>query len=227
MYELTLIFLLALLFLIVYFVGMRQNRKVAVQYAKAVKEYMSPKSNFVGFRPYSRGGFRALCKMKDEEAFEHVEMAVSLVDRENLMHYPLSLLTKDCDRIACWGFLKNPISVDLEILTKVDEKIHRKMTSERNLKNVTIENASYHPFFIVYASNKNLAHNFLSNRKLEKFLLEAKDSIRRLSLDSKNSRVYLIGDLRKPTSLKNLLDIFMCSADQSRKIQKTLVDVQN
>ncbi|MEM2281144.1 MAG: hypothetical protein QXZ68_04045, partial [Candidatus Bathyarchaeia archaeon] len=87
MYEITSIFALAFLFLIVYFVGMYRNRKIAVNYARTVKEHMSPRSTFVGFRPYSRGGFRALCKLKEKEPFTEVEMAVSLVDRENLMHY--------------------------------------------------------------------------------------------------------------------------------------------
>ncbi|MEM2522950.1 MAG: hypothetical protein QXW82_07375, partial [Candidatus Bathyarchaeia archaeon] len=104
MYEITIIFALAFIFLIVYFVGMYRNRKIAVNYARTVKEHMSKRSTFVGFRPYSRGGFRVLCKLKEKEPFTEVGMAVSLVDRENLMHYPLSLLTKDKDRLACWGF---------------------------------------------------------------------------------------------------------------------------
>jgi len=217
MYEFTAIFLLALLFITVYFVGMRRNRKIAVKYAKAVKAHMSPRSEFVGFRPYSRGGFRALCKLKEKEAFTQVEMAVSLVDRENLMHYPLSLLTKDRDRLACWGFLKDSITFDLEIFSNPDEKLCQKMASEKNLKEITVKNA-LGASFAVMTSNQNSANRFLSNRKLEKCVLEVKDSVKRLSLSSKDSRIYLIGELQEDSSIKSLVDILMCCGEQCRKI---------
>jgi len=217
MYEFTAIFLLALLFITVYFVGMRRNRKIAVKYAKAVKAHMSPRSEFVGFRPYSRGGFRALCKLKEKEAFTQVEMAVSLVDRENLMHYPLSLLTKDRDRLACWGFLKDSITFDLEIFSNPDEKLCQKMASEKNLKEITVKNA-LGASFAVMTSNQNSADRFLSNRKLEKCVLEVKDSVKRLSLSRKDSRIYLIGELQEDSSIKSLVDILMCCGEQCRKI---------
>ena len=217
MYEFAAIFLLALLFIIVYFVGMRRNRKIAVKYAKAVKDYMSPRSEFVGFRPYSRGGFRTLCKLKEKEAFTQIAMAVSLVDRENLMHYPLSLLTKDRDRLACWGFLKDSILFDLEIFSNPDEKVCQKMASEKNLKEITVKNA-LGASFAVMTSNQNSADRFLSNRKLEKCVLEAKDSVKRLSLSRKDSRIYLIGELQEDSSIKSLVDILMCCGEQCRKI---------
>jgi len=37
MYEVEAIFTLALLFIIVYFVGSRQNKKLSIKYAKAIK----------------------------------------------------------------------------------------------------------------------------------------------------------------------------------------------
>jgi len=217
LYEFTAIFLLALLFIIVYFIGMRQNRKIAVKYAKAVKSHTSPRSDFVGFRPYSRGGFRALCKLKEKEAFTQIEMAVSLVDRENLMHYPISLLTKDRDRLACWGFLKSPTSFDLEILPKQNEKLCQKMALEKNLKEMTAKNA-LNTSFAVLTSDQNSANKFLSDHGLRKHITEAKDSVKRLSLSRKDSRVYLIGELQGDSSIKSLLDILMCCGEQSRKI---------
>lgn len=217
MHEITLIFLLALLFLIVYFVGMRQNRKIAVKYARTIKDYMSPRSEFVGFRPYSRGGFRAVCKMKEKEAYTQIEVAVSLVDRENLMHYPLSLLTKDCDRLACWGFLKKPVSFNIEVLPAKEEKLCQKMSSEKNLKTVPLK-SEFSKFFKVLASDPESANIFLSNTRLQKSILEMKASIKRLSLSEKESRVYLISELREASSLKSLIDILTCCGEQAQKV---------
>jgi hypothetical protein len=196
---------------------MRQNRKIAVKYARTVKDYMSPKSEFVGFRPYSRGGFRALCKMKEKEDFTQIEMAVSLVDRENLMHYPLTLLTKDTDRLACWGFLKDPLPFNMEILSKPNEKVRQKMATEKELKEITVNN-TWNSSFAVLTSDQKSAEKFLSYARLEKCLMDAKDSIKRLSLNSKESRIYLIGNLQNDSSIKSLLDILLCCGEQSRKI---------
>lgn len=218
MYEITLIFALAFLFLIVYFVGMYRNRKIAVNYARAVKEHMSQRSTFVGFRPYSRGGFRALCKLKEREPFTEVEMAVSLVDRENLMHYPLSLLTKDKDRLACWGFFKDPISFSMEILPIRDEKLCSKVTHERGLTRV-VSDGEFYESFAVLASNHELADKFLSDYRLQKRILEMKTFIKRLSLSEKDSRLYLIGDLEETSSVRSLIDVFMYCGERCRKFQ--------
>lgn len=218
MYEITLIFALAFLFLIVYFVGMYRNRKIAVSYARTVKEHMSQRSTFVGFHPYSRGGFRALCKLKEKEPFTEVEMAVSLVDRENLMHYPLSLLTKDKDRLACWGFLKGSISFSVEILPIKDEKLCLKVASERGLTRVVSDDEFYESFAVLASDNK-LASKLLSDRRLQKHILEMKAFIKRLSLSEKESRLYLISDLKEVSSIKSLIDTFMYCGERCAKFQ--------
>lgn len=219
MYEITLIFALAFLFLMVYFVGMYRNRKIAVKYARTVKEHMSPRSSFVGFRPYSRGGFRTLCKLKEKEPFTEIEMAVSLVDRENLMHYPLALLTKDKDRLACWGFFKDSIPLSMEILPINEEKLCLKVASERGLIRV-ISDDDFYKYFAVLASNQEIADKFLSDRRLQKHILEMKAFIKRLSLSEKESRLYLIGELKEASSVKSLIDVFMYCGEHCIKFQR-------
>jgi len=216
MYEFETIFLVALSFLIVYFVGRHQNRKIGVKYAKAIKEHMTSRSEYVGFRPYGRGGFRSLCRMKDSEALTKVEMAVTLVDRENLMHYPLSLLTRDCDRLVCWGYLKDATLPYIEILQKLNPKSLRKITLQKQLQEVAIQECKLKEWFTFLASDPHVAKRFLSDSQVKKYLLEAKNFIRRLSLDQNEKRVYLIGELTS-TSLKPLLDVLFCCAEQHKR----------
>jgi len=224
MYEITLIFALAFLFLIVYFIGIYRNRKIAVSYARTVKEHMSPRSSFVGFRPYSRGGFRALCKLKEEEPFTEIEMAVSLVDRENLMHYPLALLTKDKDRLACWGFLKGTLPFSMEILPIKEEKLCLKVANERGLTRV-ISDGEFYESFAVLASDEEMVNKFLSNRHLQKHILEMKASIKRLSISGKESRLYLIGELKEASSVKSLINMFMKCGKHCEKFQTNVKQV--
>lgn len=218
MYEIIMIFVLAFLFLIVYFIGMYRNRKIAVKYARTVKEHLSLRSSFVGFRPYSRGGFRALCKLKEKEPFTEIEIAVSLVDRENLMHYPLALFTKDRDRLACWGFFKDPAPFSMEILPVKEEKLCQKVISEKGLVRV-ISDGDFYESFAVLVSDQKIASKFLSNSRLQKRILNMKDSIKRLSIDEKHSWLYLIGELKEESSIKDLIDMFMCCGENCKKFQ--------
>lgn len=218
MYEIALIFVLAFLFIIVYFIGMYRNRKIAVKYARTVKEHMSSRSSFVGFRPYSRGGFRALCKLKEKEPFTEIEIAVSLVDRENLMHYPLALLTKDKDVLACWGFFKGSILFSMEVIPIKEEKLCLKVASERGLTRV-ISDSEFYESFAVLASDQELANKFLSDRRLQKHILEMKAFIKRLSLSEKESRLYLRSELREASFIKSIIDFFMYCGEHCRKFQ--------
>jgi len=219
MYEFEIIFLLALLFLIVYFVGSYRNRRIGVRYARAIKEYMTPHSEFVGFRPYARGGFRTLCRMKEGEAFTRIEMAVSLVDRENLMHYPLSLLTEDRDRLVCWGFLKETVPSDIEILLRSDTKSRKKLASQRELKEIGIKNNELMESFTFLASDPAFAQKSLSDSRVQRSLLEARSFVKRLSLNQRESRLYLSGDLRKD-SLNPLLNLLIHCGEQQHKVNE-------
>jgi len=218
MYEFETIFLVALFFLIVYFVGSHQNRKIGVKYAKAIKEHMTSRSEYVGFHPYGRGGFRSLCRMKDSGALTKVEMAVTLVDRENLMHYPLSLLTRDCDRLVCWGYLKEVTSADIEIVQKLDQRALRKITLQKQLQEVAIHEGKLEESLTFLSSDPDVAKRFLSDSQVRKYLMEAKNFIKRLSLNHDETRVYLIGELTD-TSLKPLLDLLFCCGEQHIRVQ--------
>lgn len=169
---------------------------------------MASRSDFVGFRQYGRGGFRALCKLKEKEPFAQIEIAVSLVDRENLMHYPLSFLTKDCDRLACWGLLDKPVPFDIEILPAKLEKLCRKITSERNLKVMDLKD-EFGESFIILASDVGSASRFLLDNGLHKRILNMGPFIKRLSLISKDSMIYLMGELKGASHVKHFIDILM------------------
>jgi len=208
MYEVEAIFTLALLFIIVYFVGSRQNKKLSIKYAKAIKEHMAPHSEFVGFRAYGRGGFRSLCRLKNEKVFSRIEIAVALVDRENLMHYPLSLLTREYDRLVCWSFPKNTIPSDTEILPKGDKKLHKKIVSQGKLKEITVKERELSDSFTFMAANVDFAERFLSDPNVQRGLREAKNFVRRLSLSQHDSWVHLIAELREE-SLKPLLNLVL------------------
>jgi hypothetical protein len=105
----------------------------------------------------------------------------------------------------------------MEILSKPNEKVRQKIATEKELKEITVNN-TLNSSFAVLTSDQESAEKFLSYAKLEKHLMETKDSIKRLSLNSKESRIYLIGNLQDDSTIRSLLDILLCCGEQSRKI---------
>lgn len=115
---------------------------------------------------YGRSGFRSLCQMKKKKAFSKIQIAVALVDRENLMHSPLSFITRDYDRVVCWGFPKGTVSLDIEILLKFDRKTHKKIAKQKQLQEISPENAKLKESFKFVSSDIKLAKQFISDPKL-------------------------------------------------------------
>ncbi|MEM1574651.1 MAG: hypothetical protein QXF09_00330 [Nitrososphaerota archaeon] len=208
MYEFWAFFLLAFIFLIVFFIGSNKNRKLSIKYAKAIKELMTPYSDFIGFKSFGYSGFRSLCRLKKDEAFDKIEIAIALIDRENLMHYPLSFITKDYDRFVCWGFLKNKIPLNIEILPKINKKSYEKMISQKNLKEFIIEESEFKESFIFLTDNINFAEKILLKPNIKENLLNMRKFIKRLSLNREESWIYLIAELKEET-LKPLLTLIL------------------
>ena len=209
MYDFWAIFLLAFIFLIVFFIGSNKNKKLSIKYAKAIKEYMTPHSEFIGFKPFGYSGFRSFCRLKKENAFDKIEIAIALIDRENLMHYPLSFITKEYDRFVCWGFLKNKIPSNIEIFQKIDKKNYEKIILEKKLKEIVIEEEKeLKESYIFLTDDVNFAEKILLKPEIKENLLNMKKFIKRLSLNKEESWIYLIAEL-KEEALKPLLNLIL------------------
>lgn len=209
MYEFEAIAALALAFITAYFIGSYRNRKLLMRYARAIRELVSPFSENLGFRSFGHSGFRSLTQLKkDARGLSKIEMAVSLVDRENLMHYPLSLLTKEYDRFVCWATTRNPVHSDIEIISKLDRKSCDKIVSARRLTEVEIDDEELNNWFTTFVANNDYANKFLSDRNFKRSLFRAKTYVRRLSLNREDSRLFMLAELRKE-SLEPLLNLIM------------------
>jgi len=207
MYEFEAIALVAFLFILTYLLGSLRNRRLAVKYAKLIREQMSPYCSRVGFRRLGLTGFRVLCQPKDvERRFEKIEMAVSLVDRENLMHYPLSLFTREHDRLVCWLFPRNEVPFDLDVLSLAEKKLHRKLLGMNTLKEVQGDQADLQGFFPPLASDVRAAKRFLSHQEVRESLVKASNVLRLLSLSHSESRIHLVGKASRE-SIELLLNL--------------------
>lgn len=210
----------AFLFVVNYIIGSFRNRKLAIQYSKMIKAYMSPHCERIGFRVYSRSNFRSLCQLKDSPhaSYSRIEVAVVLTDRENLIHYPLSLITKEHDRLVCWGYLKNAAPMRLELFPTYQEKLRKKFLSDSSIKEAP-PRIPVIKDFSVFTSNTELANRFLSNAKIQGDLSKTKGFVKSLSIDQKNSLVHLIYDLSRE-SLEPAFDFLMTCGETLTKMTK-------
>jgi hypothetical protein len=190
MYEFEAIAILALLFIIVYIFGSSRNRKLAKKYAKIIKECLSPYSEFIGFRAFGLSGFRCLSQLKKDERFSKIEIAVTLMDRENLMHYPLSLITHERDRLVCWAFLKRKPSCRIEILPKSNVKAIKKLPDD--LKLVLIEK-EFDEGFIIKSRFEDYPKRVFADNSIRQRMLGFKDYVMRVSIKDEDSMLHLIG----------------------------------
>jgi len=205
MYEFEVIAILASLFIIVYMLGSFRNRKLAKKYAKIIKEHLAPYSDFVGFRAFGHSGFRCLSQLKKDEKFSKIEIAVTLMDRENLMHYPLSLITHEHDNFVCWAFLKHKPTCQIEILPKTNVKAIKKLPDD--LKPVLVEKG-FDEMFIVKSRFGDHPKRLFADNSIRQDILEFKDHVKRISIKNEDSALYLLG-IANEVSIPQLIDFLL------------------
>jgi len=197
------------MFIIAYTVGAFRNRQLLVKYSKIVKKQLQPKSEYVGFRPLGSSGLRVLGNMNKVAPLSRIEIAISLVDRENIMHYPLALITKEHDRLTVWGFPRVKPAFSLEVCARIGRPF-QKRSLELTLKDSTLDQGEVKKFFHIASSNEIKARDILCDDEFACSLLHAKDFLRYLLVDEAKSHIFLTGKLTEE-SLGLLLDVVMAS----------------
>jgi hypothetical protein len=204
MNEFETIVILAAAFIIAYIIGGLRNRKILVGYSRILKAHMQSKSDFLGFRQFGSSGFRATSNMKKESPLSKIEVAVSLVDRENVMHYPLSLITKENDRVSIWASPRTKPSFNLEIYPR--GKSIPKRPNGLILDTIKIDQGELEEFYQAATSDKAKAGGVLEDDRFVRVLLRVRPFLRYLLVDKSESRMFLIGRLTEE-SLGLLLEI--------------------
>lgn len=209
--EYEAIVVLAAAFIVVYIVGTFRNRRLLVKYSQITKKHLGPSSEFLGFRPFGSSGFRALCNIRSEKPLSKMEVAVSLVDRENVMHYPLSWITKEKDKVTVWAYPRKRPVFSLGIWSTKEKNLRPQ--SELELKEIKTDQENLGTFRIL-SSDDTKADEFLSDKNLLSSLPRAKDFLHSLLVDKNESRIILTGRLTDD-SLPALLDLVMASASRA------------
>ncbi|MBS7637638.1 hypothetical protein KEJ49_01935 [Candidatus Bathyarchaeota archaeon] len=171
---------------------------------------MKTRSLPVRYRRISGGrGFRALCLMRNKEIFERIEIAINLADRDNVMHYLLSPITRDEDRFLCWAFLNIKPMSSIEIVPRNRVKAFYK-SIEKNpekygkLKLYKVDDVFDDDFSIFTEDAEAVSTMF--PKRIRNHIIEVRGSIKGISVVSGEDFIRLAGTASERT-IPLLLDI--------------------
>ncbi len=230
-YGLSIVFIFAFAFVIWYLIGSWINLKIARRYAKIIEESMKARSMPVRYRRISGGrGFRALCLMRNKDIFERIEIAINLADRDNVMHYLLSPITRDEDRFICWAFMnvKPPSSIEIvpkkrvKSIYKLIGKIPEKYGKLKLYKNDEILDNE----FSIFTEDIRVV-SMIFKKNIQNYIMEMRRSIRGISVVGGEDFIRLAGTANEKTIplLLNLVWEIGKSIVEEHKNKSVLDDV--
>lgn len=209
-YGLTIVFIFAFAFVIWYLIGSWINLKIARRYANIIEESMKTRSLPVRYRRISGGrGFRALCLMRSKDIFERIEIAINLADRDNVMHYLLSPITRDEDRFICWAFMNIKVPSSIEIIPKKRVKVIYKSIKKFPEKYGKLKlykiGETFDDEFSIFTEDIG-AVSIMFPKKITKYIMDMRKSIRSISVVSGEDFIRLAGMASEKT-IPLLLDL--------------------
>jgi hypothetical protein len=209
-YGLTIVFVVAAVFVVWYLIGGWINLRLMRRYARILEEHLKPRGVQVKYRRVSGGrGFRALCLPKDDQRFERVEVAINMADRDNAMHYPLLPIMHDKDRMICWGFLRARPYCAIEVASKGEVKALQKAIKKSPEKydgfRAFAVDSEFDSEFQVFARTDRYLHTVFADGVRDN-LLNLGQVIRNISVNESESFLRLSGNAKEAT-IPRLLDL--------------------
>lgn len=206
--DITFLIVLAVALIVIYIVGTYWKHRTLTSYAHWFNENLSPKGK-VKFASHGHAGLRIKCEFGDRtNSFKEMHFALSLGARENLMYYPLALLSQDADRLNCWALLHKPIQSSLRIIKQSDRKSISTIENNPRLSALKSEALGELGYF-AYASDAN-AFDIISKASIVSRLKAAE--IESIEFDQLSSMLHVSAKLRKD-SLSDVVDFMFVLAN--------------
>lgn len=186
---------LGVVLIIVYIIGSYWKHRTLTRYAHWFENNLKDRAH-VQFHSFGHAGLRVKCEMQDRSTgFRELYFALSLGARENLMYYPLFMLTNDYDRVNCWGITDGPVRSKLRLNSLNDKRRTESSENEPNMRRLNIKGIEQSGY-VVFASDTEAAMKFLERSNMANRLAEFQD-IELVELDSMSSLIRVVSKLRR------------------------------
>jgi hypothetical protein len=207
--DIEAVVILAVVLIAVYIVGSYWKHRTLKGYAHWFDENLSSKGK-VKFASHGHAGLRVKCEFRDgSNSLKEMHFALTLGARENLMYYPLALLSQDADRLNCWALLHKPIQSSLRIIKQSDRKSIGTIENNPRLSALKSEALGELGYF-AYASDGNAAFDIISKASILSRLKAVE--IESIEFDRLSSMLHVSAKLRKD-SLSDVVDFMFLLAN--------------
>src|SRR2546422_8023116 len=172
--DVGIVVLLAVVLLVVYFVGSYWKHRMLTRYAHWFEERFASRAR-VQFASYGHAGLKVKCEMTDRsDGFREMYFKISLGSRENLLYYPLVPLMHDADHVSCWGIVEKPVRSNLRVINADDKKQIVYSESLANMSKLDI-NGLRELGYVAYATNREYTSKFFTAASMTSKLKEFKE----------------------------------------------------
>ncbi len=193
--DVGVVVLLAVVLIVVYFVGSYWKHRMLTRYAHWFEERFASRGK-VQFASYGHAGLKVKCEMTDRsDGFREMYFTISLGARENLLYYPLVSLMHDSDHVSCWGIVENPVRSNLRVINADDKKQIVYSESLANMSKLDV-NGLKELGYVAYASNREYTSRFFTAASLTSKLKDFKE-IQLIELDMTSSIVRVVSKLKR------------------------------
>jgi hypothetical protein len=207
--DIEVVMIIAVVMIVVYIVGTYWKHKTLKGYAHWFDENLSSKGK-VKFASHGHAGLRIKCEFRDgNNSFKEMHFALSLGARENLMYYPLALLSHDADKLNCWAVLHKPIQSSLRIIKQSDRNSLGAIQNNPRLLAFKSEALGELGFF-AYASDRDSALDTMSKASIYSKLKTGEIDL--IEFDKLSSMLHVTARLRKDT-LSDVVDFMFVLAN--------------
>ncbi len=190
--ELQVVAILVALLVVAYLAGTYWKHRTLTGYAHWFEDRFSRRAK-VKYKSFGHAGLRVRCEMTDRsDGFREMEFALTLGARENLLYYPIAIITRDHDRLRFWGMLDKDANLSLRALKAKNSGTGlQDMGSFEEVQLPELKNLGY----VAYASNRERGEEFLRGRVLS--VLGRATGVESFEIDRTESRTRLEARLDK------------------------------
>jgi hypothetical protein len=171
------VFVLTFVFLASYFWGRRRNYSLQKNVWKSLRSYVKPYSKKVGFKGLGSSAFQISIPGRKTDSFKRLELTVSLLPRDILIHYLISRFQRKEDEIIVKAQFRRKPKFNLEMFSDRSKMFARENTK---LKEIDIQKVLSHARALT--SNTSLASSIIYDPSVKKELMGLGEDLKFLSL---------------------------------------------
>jgi hypothetical protein len=122
------VFVLTFVFLFLYFWGRRRNYNIQKNVWKSLRSYVKPYGKKVGFKGLGSSAFQISIPGRKSDSFKRLELTVSLLPRDILIHYFISKVQRREDEIIVKAQFRRKPRFNLEMFSRNSKMPEREET---------------------------------------------------------------------------------------------------